>query len=330
MELIKEIKTVEVFDKRRYKFTFTNNAVRYIASVTTKLEEYREQGIERYRENVGTEEANETMREGGEWGSIVHHGCFLLATGGAILFEPPAYQTIGIQNEEVAILVKQNNLIRQQLNIQQVPHLTINDQYRFLQCRKFKKWFDIVKPEVLFAETVIYSLKSDIAGRLDFLFKVKAGKYPIAGTKDVELPEGIILPDVKTGNWSNKYWYQLGAYRKAVKESLDLDVVATVGIHLKASTTTGLNTLVHLAEEAEHDYELYQHVAAIYDEKHKNDSPADFEFESVLLSEKASAILGITIPNQNAEAQVIAEEKARTQVGGKLDDSQSGVLTTKK
>ena len=128
-QLIKEIKTVEYFDKRRYKFTFLDNAVRYIASVTTKLEEYREQGIERYRETVGPEEANRAFEEGGEWGGIVHHACFLLATGGAVLYEPPAYQTVGIENEEVAALIKQNVLICQQLAVRKIPYLKINDQF---------------------------------------------------------------------------------------------------------------------------------------------------------------------------------------------------------
>ena len=308
-QLIKEIKTVEYFDKRRYKFTFLDNAVRYIASVTTKLEEYREQGIERYRETVGPEEANRAFEEGGEWGGIVHHACFLLATGGAVLYEPPAYQTVGIENEEVAALIKQNVLICQQLAVRKIPYLKINDQFRYLQVRKFKGWLDVVKPEVLFAESVVYSLSLDIAGRLDFLFRVKEGNYPIAGAKDVYLPSGIILPDVKSGAWSNRHWLQMGAYRRAVMESLGLEVLATVGIHLKAMTNTGMNTLVHLAEEADHDFELYQHVAAIYDDKHKNDTPKDFEFESVLLSDFArdAVMLGTTIQNPIAEVQVQKE-----------------------
>lgn len=308
MELIKEIKCIEFFDKRRYKFTFIDRAVRWITSVTTKLEEYREEGLERYRESVGPEEANRNMEEAGEWGRLVHHACFLLATGGAVLYEPPSYQTIGIQNEEVAELVKQNNFIRQQLALKSIPHLTIDDQFRFLQCKKFKGWLDAVKPEVLYAESVVYSLTYDIAGRIDFLFRVKEGNYPIAGEKDVFLPGGIILPDVKTGAWSKRHFLQMGAYRKAVEESLGESVVATVGIHLKAKTKTGLNTLVHLADEADRDFELYQHVAAIYDDKHKNDTPQDFEFESVLMGTAAqSVLLGITIPNPTAEAQVEME-----------------------
>lgn len=309
MELIKDIKTVEYFDKRRYKFTFLDNTVRYITSVTTKLEEYREKGIELYRERVGSEEADRAMEEGGEWGTIVHHACFLLATGGAVLYEPPAYQTVGIINEDVIELVKQNNFMRQQFDVNKIPYITINDQFRYLQCRKFKNWLDVVKPEVLYAETKIYSLEDDIAGRLDFLFRVKSGHYPIAGAKDVWLPDGVILPDVKAGAWSQKFYYQLAAYRVAVKKSLGIEVDATVGIHLKAQTNTGLNTLVHNKEEADHDFTIYQHIAAIYDEKHKNDIPTEFEFESVLLSDQArgTVMLGITIPNPAAEAQVAQE-----------------------
>ena len=303
--IIKEIKSIEAFDSRRYRFTFLDNVKRYIASVTTKLEEYREKGVERYRENVGAEEANRALNEGAEMGSLVHHACFLLATGGAVLYEPPAYQTVGIANEEVGELVKQNSLIRQQLLVQKIPFLTINDQYRYLQCAKFKKWLDVVKPEVLYAETVVYDIELDIAGRIDFLFKVKGGSYPIAGSKDVWLPQGIILPDVKSGSWSEKYWLQLGAYRKAVQNSLGLEVEATVGIHLKAMTNSGLNTLVHSAEEADNDFQLYQHVAAIYDAKHKNDNPTDFEFETVLLGTQASGvILGTTMPNKMSDEKL--------------------------
>ena len=307
--LIKEIKTVAFFDKDRYKISFVGGAVRYIVRVTKKLEEYRDKGIEHYRESVGTEEADMALEEGGTWGTKVHHACFLLATRGAVLFEPPAYETVGIENEEVAALVKQNKLVRQQLDLQHRPHLTIHDQYRFLQCRKFKGWLEIVKPEVLYAETIVYSLTHDIAGRMDFLFRVKGGEYPIAGAKSVTLPDGIILLDVKTGAWSDKYWLQMGAYRMAVKESLGIDVVATVGIHLKAATNSGLNTLIHTAEEADKDLQDFQHVAAIYDRKHKNDTPTEFEFESVLLSDQAreGIFLGATLPNPAAETQVEKE-----------------------
>jgi hypothetical protein len=311
--LIKEIKSVEYFDKRRYKFTFTNNTTRYITSVTTKLEEYREQGIEHYREKVGQEEADRALEEGGEWGSIVHHACFLLATGGAVLYEPPGFQTIGIPNEDIASLVKQNHLIRQQLDLNKIPHMTINDQYRYLQVRKFKHWIDTVKPEVLYAETVVYSLTHDIAGRMDFLFRVKGGSYPIAGAKDVTLPDGIIIPDIKSGAWSNKYWLQFAAYAKAVEESLGIEVVATVPIHLKAATNTGLNTMVHLAEQMKHDFELYQHVAAIYDDKHKNDTPTEFEFESVLLSSQARGTLFLGQVLENPVAEKIAAETPVTE-----------------
>ena len=98
----------------------------------------------------------------------------------------------------------------------------------------------------------------------------------------------------------------MSAYRAAVRESLDMDVVATVGIHLKAKTDSGLNTLVHLAEEADHDFSLYQHVAAIYDAKHTDDEPKEFEFESVLLSEQArgAVVLGSILPNPTAEKEV--------------------------
>lgn len=314
--IIKEIKRVEHFDRRRYKFTFVNNQVKWITSVTEKLSEYREQGIERFRENVGSEEANQILEEAGEWGGIVHHGCFLLATGGAVLFEPPAYQTIGIENEEVAELVKQNKLIRQQLDVKRIPYLTINDERRFLQCAKFKFWLGEVKPEILFAETVVYSLEKDIAGRIDFLMKVKEGDYMIAGAKEVHLPEGVILPDVKSGSWSDKHWLQMAAYREAVKESLGLDVVATVGIHLKAQTKTGLNTLVHAGAELDRDFTDYQHVAAIYDRKHPDDTPEDFKFESVLLSENAAKAipLGATMPNPVAEKAVEAGIPQETDV----------------
>lgn len=333
--LIKEIATIEYFDNRFYKFTFENNSVRWIASVTKKLEEYREKGIESFRENVGTEEANRVLEEGGEWGGIVHHGCFLIATGGVVLYEPPAYQSVGIPNLEVDTLRKQNASYREQLDRAGRPHLTISDQYRFVQVMKFKYWFDTVQPEVLFAETRVFSLDDGIAGRIDFLFRVSGGAYPLHGTlvvnpkdgslslaraKDVVLPEGIILPDVKSGTWSNKYWLQMGAYARAVEVSLGQEVLATVAIRLKSTNMMGMITDLHSKDEIVTDLTNFKHVSAIYDLKHSGDEPFDMRFHSILYSLYANpqVPLGAVMPNPVDEAKVAAEgaEKPAEILGG--------------
>lgn len=331
--LIQEIATVEWFENRFYKFTFANNSVRWIASVTKKLEEYREKGLETFRENVGTEEANRVMEEGGEWGGIVHHGCFLIATGGVVLYEPPSYQSVGIPNKEVDDLRKQNASYREQLDKAGRPHLTISDQYRFVQVMKFKYWFDIVQPEVLFAETRVFSLDDGIAGRIDFLFRVSGGAYPLHGTlvvnpkdgslslaraKDVVLPEGIILPDVKSGTWSNKYWLQMGAYARAVEVSLGQEVLATVGIRLKSTNMMGMITDLHSKDEIVTDLTNFKHVSAIYDLKHANDEPFDMRFHSILYSLYANpqVPLGAVMPNPVDEAKVAADGAGVPAEGG--------------
>jgi hypothetical protein len=334
--LIREIATVEYFDSRYYKFTFASSATRWIASVTKKLEEYREKGIENFRETVGAEEANRALEEGGEWGGIVHHGCFLIATGGAVLYEPPAYQSVGIANKEVDELRKQNASYREQLDKINRPHLTISDQYRFVQVMKFKYWFDTVQPEVLFAETRVYSLDDDIAGRIDFLFRVSGGAYPLHGTlsvqpdsslkltraKDVVLPEGIVLPDVKSGTWSNKYWLQMGAYARAVEVSLGQQVLATVAIRLKSTNMMGMITDVHSAGEIVTDLTNFKHISAIYDLKHANDEPFDMRFNSILYSVFANPAvpLGAIMPNPTDETKV-AEEEVK-----KLNEAQAETL----
>jgi len=344
--LIREIATVEYFDSRYYKFTFASGSVRWIASVTKKLEEYREKGLETFRENVGTEEANRVMEEGGEWGGIVHHGCFLIATGGAVLYEPPAYQSVGIPNKEIDELRKQNASYREQLDKINRPHLTISDQYRFVQVMKFKYWFDTVQPEVLFAETRVYSLEDGIAGRIDFLFRVKEGDYPLSGTmvvnpqdsslslvraKAVHLPGGIVLPDVKSGTWSNKYWLQMGAYARAVEVSLGEKVLATIGIRLKSNNMMGMSTDVHEADQLSVDLENFKHVAAIYDLKHSDAEPFDMRFNSVLycLSANPQVSLGAVIPNPTDEATVEKEEaeKAASQTI-ELEPAELGYTTS--
>lgn len=327
--IIKDILQVDFFDNRYYKFTFLNDTVRWIPSVSTKLREWKDDGIDRWRGNVGNEEADRRFEQAGEEGTLVHHACFLLATGGAVLYQPPFYQTVGIKNEAVDNLVKQNELIRKQLKVLDIPFLTIEDQYRYLQVKLFDGWLKEVKPEVLYAETVVYSLAHDVAGRIDFLFRVKEGEYEIAGAKKVWLPEGIILPDVKSGSWSDKHLLQMGAYRVAVEESLGLQVAATVGIHLKAGTNTGLNTIVRPAKEADIDYESYRNVAAVWDRKNKNKNPKDFKFESVLLGQKAEGvILGATLENPVSAVEVQKEALSKIQTEEPGKESTSELLDT--
>lgn len=93
--IIKDILQVDFFDNRYYKFTFLNDTVRWIPSVSTKLREWKDDGIDRWRGNVGNEEADRRFEQAGEEGTLVHHACFLLATGGAVLYQPPFYQTVG-------------------------------------------------------------------------------------------------------------------------------------------------------------------------------------------------------------------------------------------
>jgi hypothetical protein len=175
-----------------------------------------------------------------------------------------------------------------------------------LQVRRFKNVFDVLKPKTLYAEATVYSLTHDIAGRVDFIWEVEGATVNIS-QRGVDIPKGNIIVDVKTGSWSKKALYQMAAYDKAIQESLGIPIVATVGIHLKAQTQSGVNVIVRRRAEIDHDFSIYQHIAAIYDEKHRNDAYSDYEFESVVVGERAAEaiMLGQTIRNATAEADML-------------------------
>lgn len=73
----------------------------------------------------------------------------------------------------------------------------------------FKKWFDENVEEVIEVEKVVWSDKYKVAGRYDFLGRLKGRK-------------GLAVIDWKTGKIKREHFLQLAAYRALTGESTDI------------------------------------------------------------------------------------------------------------
>lgn len=123
-------------------------------SATTILQAYPvAAGLARYREGVGTEEANRKMAMGAERGTLVHKGIELLISG--------------IKLGESEVFPGYNR------------YPTLDEWWRLTT---FVKWFKDTKPEIISVEIPIFSKEGGYAGTLDCIAKID-GKYGIPDWK---------------------------------------------------------------------------------------------------------------------------------------------------
>ena len=278
-----EIKMVEWFDDHWYKIDLLNDGVletHWIPSVTTKLGIINKPFLARWRGDVGNREADARMWEAQEKGSRIHDAWHTYVTGGKVVYSPYKHPTY---NEAQLAEIKA-----------QYPNLAIlGDQEEMLAIYKLDRFMEILQPEVIKAEDIVYSLKNNDAGTVDNLFRIKEGSYPINGSKPVTLKAGLYIADLKTGNMVDDNAYrQTSAYANCVEEMGQGIIEGTIIMHTNAKTRSnieGFSAIVRSKSQMMEDYEEYRLAAALWERNNKDASPKIFDLPSIIEMKKEKA-----------------------------------------
>lgn len=260
------------FDEHWYKVT-QNSVAHYIASVTTKLDVERKYAIEIWRGNLGNREADIKMHDASERGKRIHYALSLYLTGGIVLYNPwnaPIYT-----DEQIAEMKESVNGLL----------IVLRNQDEMLDVWKLQRFFEIVKPEVCYSEKIVYSIEKDIAGTLDVAMEIKAGSYPVNGSKPLIIPKtGLYIADLKTGKTvEESFFRQLAPYSYAFEEMGLGKPEGALILHTGATTKSaipGFSVKICSREALPSYLDDYFHLAAIWKRNNPNAGPDIFDFPS--------------------------------------------------
>ena len=121
---------------------------------------------------------------------------------------------------------------------------------------------------------------------MDLAVHIKAGKYPVNGSKPLEIPEGDYICDLKTGNMvSEEADMQTAAYLRCAEEMGLGKFNGTIILHTGSKNRggiEGLGTNLRLMKDVEDDYMGYRLASDLWLRKHKNDTPKIFDMPSII------------------------------------------------
>ncbi len=268
-----EVKQIQWFDDHFYRIDFGDNNVLYYPSVTTKLQAEAKPFLARWRGDIGNREADRRMAEAADRGSRIHYGWYLMTTGGTVLYNP--YLRPNFSKEQIAEIESETNGI-----------LILGNQDEMYDIYKLEQWHKIVKPKVEASELIVYSSDHDEAGQLDKLMFIKEGKYKVNGAKEIHIPEGLYVVDLKTGkSMPENAFMQIAAYASCFVEMSKQKVVGGMVIHTGAKTKNGIGglaTYVKGMDELKEDYENYRAVATVWERLFSNKKPKIFSFPALI------------------------------------------------
>lgn len=262
-----EIKLVEWFNEHWYKVKI-DGVDQYFPSVTTKLGVVAKPFLAKWRGDIGNREADMRVFEAQERGTRIHHAWWTLTSMGAVVFNAPKHPNYSPEEIE-AIKNEHNGLIE-----------IIKYQEEMYQLLKLKKFMDIVKPEIVASETIVYSEKYREAGTIDNVFKIKEGEYMVNGRTPLYLKEGVYIADLKTGStFDDNAYMQMAAYAKMFEDLNQVKVEGTLGLHTSSTNKTGIPGLgvkAHNWAEVNQDFQDFRNVSALWERQHKDDKPDTF------------------------------------------------------
>lgn len=271
-----EVYMVEYFNDHWYKINL--EPVEYFPSTTTKLGIVDKPGLARWRGDVGNREADFKLKEGQEKGSSIHNAWFVMCQSGAVVYQSkrkPQFTQIELDR----------------IYADHCGNVAfVEDQDEQVDVWKLQKWDEILQPEYLHHELILYSLTHKEAGTCDKIIRIaKEGSYLINGSKPITLVPGIYVVDLKTGSFlGDEAFMQIADYREmAIEMGLfgREEFVGGIILHTGSKVRTGirgLSTLVRTTQELDQDYIDFRHASELWLRKHKNDKPEIFEFPSVI------------------------------------------------
>jgi len=267
-----EVQLIEWFNDHYYKVT-VGSETHYIPSVTTKLGVVDKPFLKKWYGDLGTREAQMRMHEAAERGTRIHVAHEAILTGGAVIYDPwhrPAYSQEEI--DELRRIYKSLVILRNQDEMYQVY--------------KLQKQFEILSPLVVAVEMKVFDIDNFDAGSIDHVYKIKSGKYPIAGKEPLSLKEGIYIDDLKTGNVDETTWRQLAAYSFMFEKQTGMKVEGALITHTGATIKSGIAGLKTLFCDREtllgRHYKAYRNAAALWEDANENDKPEIFTFPTLI------------------------------------------------
>lgn len=268
-----KVKMVEWFNKHWYKLELENKEIRWIPSVTTKLNILDKPFLRKWVGELGLREADMRLFEAQERGTRIHSAFEVFQRGGAVIYQP--WQRPNYTEEEIEEIKKRNAL-----------SCIVKYQDEILDVLKLSKFFDVVKPEVLMTEGTVYSLDDNDAGTVDAIYRIKEGDYMVNGSKPLHISGGVYVVDLKTGSTIDKNAYrQTAAYVNCVKKMGLYEPVGTMILHTQSKNSKGIEGLgVHLREGSvvQNDYKEYRLASELWQAEHGDDTPRVFEFPSLI------------------------------------------------
>lgn len=260
-----KIEKVKYFDQRFYEVLLDNGTTEYYPSVTTKLGVINKPGLNKWRGDVGNREADMRMFEAGNRGTRIHNAWECYCNNGIVAYEQFEGDVCSDEAEYI---------------------MQYQDEY--LELMKLVQFDELVKPEIVSSEQIVYSHKHKEAGTLDNLMRIKGGKYMVSGSKALEIPEGLYVTDLKTGVFTEDAWLQLAAYAAMIKEMQGLDVDGAIVLHTKSTNKggiKGLSTKLRTKDELLNDYEDFRAVSRLWERQNKNITAIDFQFPKAVRRE---------------------------------------------
>lgn len=245
-----DAKLVQWFDDHFYKVQ-TDGEELFYPSATTILQAYPNEmkGISQWRETVGSDVADMIFHQAARKGRLIHQ------TFEEMLKGTPVFYQYAPENE---------------------AGIVITEQWDYLQILRLSQFMEVVKPEVLMSEQVVFNHQHQYAGTLDLLLKIEGGSYLINGKTPVKLEGGLYVADIKTSNSiQDKYHLQTSAYAYALMEQHPkMQITGTMILHTKAMTKGGIEGFgckVRTADEMEIDFSQF---LTVYEAWKINPSPS--------------------------------------------------------
>ena len=265
-----EVKMIQYFDDHWYRRVIQRDQsadeIRWYPSVTTKL------GVinlpfGRWRGEIGNREADLRIMEAGNRGSRIHKAWQVYQEG----------STVGFWRWQID-------------EEKPVADFLLQDQGEYLDFLKLHYFTEIVKPEFLATEYILYSDKYKEAGTCDNLLGIKAGKYMVNGAKPLILEEGTYLADLKSGKEVyDEAFMQESSYVSMYKEmglnKVWGDIKGALTLHTRAKTRGGIigfGVTLRTMEELREDFKDFRAVSTMWERKNKLAMPKDFEFPQTI------------------------------------------------